>query len=156
MSLTEKIKRTWEIRGDRHLVVAEGYQLAGDETGWTVGIYVYPGHPAWDDALAIAMTGDSRHGVIADWPFHLGITLRRVNRVAQNGTAELMRNPPLSSIYLAADYNHLHDWWSECRLEDGLPDKIGADALALHMKAANASVVLEVAGINAEASDVGS
>ncbi len=151
MSLAEKIKRTWEIRGDRHLVVIEGFPRAGGETGWTVGIYVYPGHPAWDDALETARLGSRAFNSIDAWPFHGGISLRLVNRVAQNGTPELMSNPPLSSVYLAADYAHLHDGWAlSWPLERGMHPRIEADALALHQTAANTSVVLEVAGINAE------
>jgi len=151
MSLTEKIKRTWEIRGDRHLVVVEGFPRAGGETGWTVGIYLYPGHPAWDDALETARLGSRAQNSIDVWPFHGGISLRRVNFVAQNQTPEVMSSPPIASVYLACDYAHLHDGWARSwPLERGLHPTIADDAIRLHQTAANTSVVLEVAGINTE------
>lgn len=137
MSLEEKIKREWSIRGDRQLVVVEGFPRAGGETGWTVGIYIYPGHPAWNEALETARLGSRAQNSIDAWPFHSGISLRRVNCVAQNETAEVMNRPPITSVYLAADYAHLHDGWAlSWPLERGMHPSIEADAMALHRAAA--------------------
>ena len=139
IELREDVKRSWSIRGPRHLVVVEGFLREGGGTGWTVGIYVYPAHPKWDAALETARFGSRVSTAIDAWPFHMGISLRRVHFMAQNQTPEVMRAPPLASVYLAADYQHLHDDFAHHALSDGMPLQVKSDAAALHLAASEVS-----------------
>jgi hypothetical protein len=146
-----KRSKVWHLDagGDpHHLISIEGSQgTSRTGTIWKIWIQVNQGHPVWSDVLASALA-EKPCGAVCDWPIHRGEFTAHVTH--RNPYDPSVKSDP-DCIHLRIDYDHNEDYLSLAwPIEDGFPYWIEADALALHRKAANASVVLEVAGINAE------